>query len=479
LFVSGANYAPVTAAFKEMASVLKGTNQTERTLQSNLVLGGQVISGMPDDMQKILLQVAGGKAGWASAMAKLDSWAMAGDAATRVNMYNSFIKQGLSEREATIATLESMNFSKRGTSPSVYMANTLLPFFNAQLVGLDVLYKAMTGRATAQEKLQVKLKLFKRGAMMAAMTLAYMGMMDGDDAYENASPEQRLSNWFVRLPGIDEPLRVPIPFEIGLMFKALPEALVHMAGDDPKSEQAVKGLMSLAKGAIPGASSYFIPQAMKPALEVAMNKSIYNGAPVISPKLERLEPAQQFDERTSGVAKMLGEAGAAFGIGVSPKQVDHLINGYMAGLGIGLARLPDMVFGGAVPQPTTRLSEVPIVGGLFQPRDAGGVLQTAFEESKAFERAGQTYKRLAATDPDKAEKFAEQYATEIAMSSEAGRLRQQIGKINAAMATIRMDPGMTGAEKREQLNELRQMELQIARQSLDQSAEIRRQAARP
>jgi hypothetical protein len=230
---------------------------------------------------------------------------------------------------------------------------------------------------------------------------------------------------------------------------------------------------------VPGASSYFIPQGMKPVIEIAMNKSLYNGAPIVSPKLEGLEPAQQFDERSSGVAKMLGEAGAAFGIGVSPKQVDYLINGYFAGLGMGLVRLPDALMSGGVPKPTQRVSELPIIGGLFQPNDAGGVLQLAFEEGKAFERAGQTFKRLAATDPAKAEQFAEKYAAELALASEGGRLRQQIGKINAAMAVIRMDPEMSGQEKRAQLNELRQLELQIARQSTSQSAETRRLVGQP
>jgi hypothetical protein len=210
---------------------------------------------------------------------------------------------------------------------------------------------------------------------MAGMTLAYAGMMDDDEAYENATPQQRYSNWFVHVPGIAEPLRVPIPFEIGFMFKALPEALYHMAKDDPKSAQAIAGIKGLAANSVPGLSSYFVPQAMKPALELALNKSIFTGQPIVSDKLARMSPEMQFDDKTSGLAKTLGEA-----MGVSPKQVDHLVNGYFATLGISLLRLPDFALGGAaVPQPTARVSDYQILGGLFQPKDAGGVLQLPFQ----------------------------------------------------------------------------------------------------
>jgi len=310
--------------------------------------------------------------------------------------------------------------------------------------------------------LRVKQKLITRGLVMAGMTLAYAGMMDDDEAYENATPQQRYSNWFVRLPGIAEPLRVPIPFEIGFMFKALPEALYHMSKDDPKSQQAVAGLKSLAANSVPGLSSYMIPQAMKPALELALNKSIFTGQPIVSDKLARMTPEMQFDEKTSGLAKFLGET-----VGVSPKQVDHLVNGYFATLGISLLRLPDFVIGGAaVPQPTARVSDYPIIGGLFQPKDAGGVLQLAFQEAKANEQAMATFKALAESDPGKARAFLSQYVGQIAMASMAGTLRQNVGEINAAEAAVRASPNLSPDQKREALDRLRQIELALARQTV-------------
>jgi hypothetical protein len=176
-----------------------------------------------------------GEKGWDYRMAQLDMLAVKGDAATRVVMYNNYLKQGLSEIEATLATLESMNFSKRGISSSLFMASTMVPFMNAQIQGLNVLYKAFTGKGTFQDKLRIKQKLWQRGMLMFGMSMAYAILMSDDEAYQNANDDERYNNWFVYVPGVDEPVRVPIPFELGIVFKALPEAILKRAENDEES----------------------------------------------------------------------------------------------------------------------------------------------------------------------------------------------------------------------------------------------------
>lgn len=219
---------------------------------------------------------------------------------------------------------------------------------------------------------------------------------------------------------------------------------------------------------MPGLSSYYLPQAIKPALEVALNRSIFTGQPIVSDKLARMTPEMQFDEKTTGLAKFLGET-----VGVSPKQVDYLINGYFATLGTNLLRLADFAVGGtAVPQPTARVSDYPIIGGLFQPKDAGGILQLAFQEARANEQAMATFKSLAETNPDKARAFLTQYTGQLAAASIAGHLRKDIGEINAAEAAVRAAPSMSPEQKRETLDRLRQLELALARQAVAMNKQV-------
>jgi hypothetical protein len=103
-----------------------------------------------------------------------------------------------------------MNFNKRGASPSVHMANALIPFFNSQIQGLNVLYKALTGKLPFDKRLKIQEKLITRGALMFGASLAYAAMMQDDEAYKNATPEQKYGNWFIRISGIDEPIKFTV-----------------------------------------------------------------------------------------------------------------------------------------------------------------------------------------------------------------------------------------------------------------------------
>jgi hypothetical protein len=139
----GADFVPVIGALRQL-----GKSATRETLERRGITGGQIFTGSSEDISKILRDIADDKSGWVQAFGKLEAINMEADATTRRAQYNSYINQGLSEMEATLMSLESMNFNKRGASPSVHMANSLIPFFNAQIQGLNVLYKAI-GRQVA------------------------------------------------------------------------------------------------------------------------------------------------------------------------------------------------------------------------------------------------------------------------------------------------------------------------------------------
>jgi hypothetical protein len=233
---------------------------------------------------------------------------MMGDAATRVSMYNSFLRQGLSDREATFATLEAMNFGRRGLSPTVLYANTLIPFFNAGLQGIDVLYRAFKGDMPFSERLQVKRKLLARGSMMALMTMAYAAAMEDEEEYKNANPDERYNNWFVPTPfGV---LRVPIPFEAGLVFKGIPEGVYRMAFTDDKNADVLRALKDLALRSVPGD----IPTAIKPLIELNLNKSFFTDREIVDAGLPE-EAKYQYRPNTPELIKMfwLGWAFACAG----------------------------------------------------------------------------------------------------------------------------------------------------------------------
>jgi hypothetical protein len=475
VLTTGADFTPVVQTLKDMATMNRSGVLGE--LRGRGVVGGQVIVGASDDADKILRQLTAGKPGWEMAMAKLDEFAMMGDAATRVSMYNSFLKQGLSEREATFATLEAMNFSRRGLSPSAIYASILIPFFNAQVQGLDVLYRAYKEDMPAAQKLRVKQKLKDRLLMMGAFTFAYAMMMEEDEAYKNANMDERYANWFVPTPlGT---FRVPIPFELGFFGKAIPEGLYRLAVADDKLSDVLPALRKQFFMAIPGD----LPTSIKAPIEVLLNKSFFTDRPIIDARLEGLVKSEQFKEKTPELIKMLGIDSPeivkkVFGIeGVSPAQVEYLIKGYTGTLPVALLRLLDPVFAsGEVVKADMKLSDVPVVGSFFQPTDAGGIINAAYASVQQAQRVSNTYKKVVSEGrTEEARKFFEENTANLSLASAAGTFRQQMGEFTKAERAVRAS-NLSAEEKRERLDELRKIKIKYSEQFRNLVEQIKRQA---
>jgi hypothetical protein len=460
VMTTGLNTIPVVSSFQEISKMIKGKSEGEALLKGRGILGGQVLTGTSEDMTKIMRDITAGKKGWDYQMAKLDSLAIKGDAATRVVMYNNFLKQGLSEMEATLATLESMNFSKRGISPSLFALSTMVPFMNAQIQGLNVMYQAFTGKMPFSEKLKVKQKLFQRAAMMAGFTMLYASMMQDDEAYQNANDDEKYSNWFMPNPFGEEHIKVPIPFEMGLMFKAIPEALVNTMFGDAKARDTMSALGKMTWNSIPISG----PQGIKPALETAINYSFFTGRPIESERLQRYEPGERYTDRTSELVKSIGGA-----LNISPVKIEYLIKGYTGSLPLALVSLSNPVLRSseAGEQPETRSfigSETPLIGSFFQAKDATGLVNKAYKDMEEINKAKETYKKILDEGREQeAEAYMEANADMIAMGTMAGRFRKRMGDLTSQERLVRSDSTLSAGEKRELLDEIRKDKIELAK----------------
>lgn len=461
VFTTGLDTVPITSSMKEIVNMWRGKSEGETVLQRRGILGGQVLTGTNEDKKKILNDILSGKKGWDYRMAQLDQLAIQGDAATRVVMYNNFIKQGLSEIEATLATLESMNFSKRGISPSLFALSTMVPFMNAQIQGLNVLYQAFTGKMPFSEKLKVKQKLMQRAFMMAGFTMLYASMMQDDEAYQNANDDEKYGNWFFPNPFGEEHIKVPIPFEVGLLFKAIPEALVNTMFGDDKARDTMSAIGKMAWNSIPISS----PQGVKPLLEVAINYSFFTGRAIDSDRMMQYEPGERYGERTTEIAKMVGGA-----LNISPNRIEYVIRGYTGSLPIALASVANPILrsGETGEQPDSRgmlSSETPLVGSFFQAKDAGGLINKAYKDMNEIVQTKQTYEKMM---EEGREKEAEDYVTAnadiIGMGTMAGSFRKKMGDLTKAERSVRSDGSLSGAEKRAELDAIRQDKIALAKE---------------
>lgn len=452
--LSGADFVPILGAIKEL-----GKSATKEKLESRGITGGQIFTGTNEDLKKILQDFQSGKIGLSQLIARAEALNMEADASTRRAQYNSYINQGLSEMEATLMSLESMNFNRKGLSTSVRVASQIVPFFNAQLQSLDVLYRAMTGKLPFNERLKIQQKLYERGLLMAGTAVAYAMLMQDDEAYKNATPDEKYGNFFVHIPGIKEPLRVPVPFEIGYIFKGIPEALVNTMMNKDGAKEARQAFENIALQTIPGGSSMFMPALFKPFVENVTNYSFNTGRNLES-KAQQVElPQYRYNDTTSEIAKGLGSA-----LGYSPIKIDNLIRGYTGTLGTALAQAVSMSMPDQGPEKTAkRLTEMPVIGAMFQPLDAGGQVAALYDRLIEIQQTKKSFDDLINKGQrQEAMALLQKRTNEIAQSSIAGNAQAQLNNIAKAMNAIKAS-SMPPDEKREQLDKLQQVRINYAK----------------
>lgn len=458
--VSGANFVPIVSSVGELAKVVTGRSEAANKLEASGAISSNVITGDIQDQARILRDLSQDKNAWTKLMSAADRFAIQGDTATRAVLYDKFRKQGMTHMQATLGTLEVMNFGRRGLSPTMQIMSMLVPFFNAQVQGMDVIYRSMTGKSTFEDKMDVQRKLYTRGALVAAATVAYALAMQDDEAYKNATPQERALNWFLRVPGLEQPLRVPIPFELGYLFKALPELMINTAYGDTEAKEALKTIGSLAYNTVP----IGMPQAIKPMVEVMTNYSFFTGSAVEGQRERLVNVEERFRDNTTEFSKMLGGAGV-----LSPIQLDYLIRGYTGGLGITLLSLSNFAVrpfnGEELPQgPTKTLNQMPFLGPLFQPNDGRRAIDEAFGELEKWQQAQQTFKRMLEQGRrSEALAFSQKYSRDIALATTGGAFRQQMGELAAVRRAVIADPNFTPEQKRVRVDQIRQIEIALAR----------------
>ena len=312
--------------------------------------------------------------------------------ATYVDVYNRMKSDGYSEAdaqsEAAFQALEIINFGRRGNNPHFRIFTASVPFLNARIQGLDVLYRGMSGKYPAQDRLEsgetrdaVKKRIMKRVytryGLLFLTTLAYYMMVSDNEEYKNVTREKRDNNWLIPTPWGN--IWIPIPFEVGVIGKVIPERLLDILSGDPVEQNPQKTLAQQARNSlnIPLFQTAFGIQLFKPLREVAINRNDYTGSEIVPYHKLGLEPEMQAYESTNEVAKYLGKL-----FNASPLKVQHVMNGYTGTIGGYLLTIMDMAVrkGTGSPLIPTQLDRMPFIKRFYAETGMGGGFQQQFYE---------------------------------------------------------------------------------------------------
>lgn len=307
----------------------------------------------------------------------------------------------MSDSQALQLLLDSKRVTTDFTSQGKYtkVGNQMVPFVTATIGGQRAFFRAFK---------QNPKRAIAAATTMVSATMGYWWLRKDEEWYKDLPYREKFNNWFFPI-GEDGPVLVlPRPFEWGVTFSALPEAMLDAwYNQDPESVDAAIGHLyknwsPLGTTDMPedfggGTLPFGMPVPLQVGAEQLANEQFYFDQPIV-PRGEQQKPAaEQFGPYTSTVAIQVGRI-----FDVSPRRIDHLIAGFFGGVGRDATQALDGLLStlgieGASPNVTREqtAADIPVFGELFR---AGGKAGYSSKTIDDFYNMLEEKQRLQASD---------------------------------------------------------------------------------
>ncbi len=218
---------------------------------------------------------------------------------TRLGVYRRARETGVNAVEAARNSREAtIDFQRAGSVGR--SVNQITAFWNANVQGVDILARRLSDPKTRN------ITLLRIGLGITAPTLGVWLWNNRDEEsrqrYLNIPRTTRNLFWTIDM-GADRPaLRIPKPFEAGIIFGSLPERVLDWSY--AKDPHALDHFAETSGGAlVPG----IIPTAALPALEHITNYSFFRGRPLENDSLQKLPAGMRSTPYISELANRVGK----------------------------------------------------------------------------------------------------------------------------------------------------------------------------
>jgi len=361
--------------------------------------------------------------------------------------------------EAAMASKEiTLDFSRAGWAGR--KVNSLAAFFNANVQDIDKMRREMT-KHPYRTSLKATISI-----TIPSLLLYYMNR---DEEWYKELPNWRKDlAWNFRIG--NSTWSIPKPFLLGTVFGTIPERIAGALESEGEgdSQRDLSGIGDLIWDIIPNP----LPTAVVIPIEVMTNYDMFTGRNIIPDSEADLDPSLQYGAYTSETAKFLSTVTGGF---ISPREVDHIISGYFAGLGRYGTAVTDKALDLAgretipktAPEPWT---DVPLIKGfvLREPYGSGSQSVNNFYRGlQKAETAEQTANFLEdkLNEPERAAKWREDHP-EYALASSYRKIGQNMTDINRAIKVVQRSKDMTPVEKRDEIDKLNREMTYMAQQAL-------------
>ncbi|WP_407829373.1 LPD38 domain-containing protein [Shewanella algae] len=369
--------------------------------------------------------------------------------ANRLSTFKAGMDAGKSKRQAAFEAKDLMDYSLKGNFALISTMIDFLPFFNARLQGM---YKLAQGAAAGEGDRVLKVlsaNLAMKGIKVAAFSLALAAINDDDERYQELPDWDKDANWHFWFG--DDHIRIPKPFELGIVFGTIPERLLHFGTGTQEGDDTTKAVGNAIFNTL---ALNPIPQFALPAVEVMVNRSFFKGSPIEGMGDEQRQPGDRYSVHTSDVARELGQL-----LNISPKKIEHLVNGYTGTLGgyvLGMADIVSRQMMG-IEKPETPISRYPVIKAFYggdAPKSSTYFQQEFYDSLDAAQQAYGSYKRaMEEGDNERAKRLLEDNRDKLSVRLALGRIQRQVSALNRSATQVH-NSNLSAAEKREKLDDI-------------------------
>jgi hypothetical protein len=211
---------------------------------------------------------------------------------TRFSIYKQAREKGLSHAAAIHeARRTTLDYSRVGGHPAIRYLGMVIPFFNASIQGGDKLVMELKGPN--------RKKVWMRLGILTTVSILFYLLASNDDRYKELEPWEKNYFWHIPL-GPNQPiLRIPKPFESGVLFGSIPVAMIEWAlGRDDG-----RGVREALHAAWQAATPEFVPTLIRPIVEFQANYDFFRGKFIEDPGLKRLPVGMRAKPWTTETAK--------------------------------------------------------------------------------------------------------------------------------------------------------------------------------
>lgn len=341
----------------------------------------------------------------------------------------------------------TLDFARHGLEGA--RLRMMAAFWNAQIQGYDKLartFKLHPARSTTKALAYVTLP----------SVLEHM-IYRNDPDYWEIPQWQRDLFWITKIG--DQWIRIPKPFELGLVFGTIPQRILEwFEREDPEGMKhfVTETLKDQGERLLP------VPTWLSPLIDNYGNWSRFLNRPIVPRGLEGVEKERQATTRTSEVAKHLGRV-----LGYPPAKIDHLFTSYTGGLGRYALEAADIPLSEAAEaaRPSRPLREqLPGMRGfVVSPGGSGESEERLYRTLAESEPKQRTLSLLERRGDQELPAYVRKNLADIATAATAGDFTDALAELRQAERLILEHREMTGDEKRAALDRLRQLRTEIAR----------------